>query len=281
MARIRTIKPEFWTSEQVVECSRDARLLFIGLWTFCDDGGVHPASAKRIKMEIFPGDDLTGNEILRLVDELIRNGLVEVFEAQGQEYWHVVSWDKHQKIEKKSYRFPKFAEHSTTVRRPVDDRSTTERKETEGSGTERNGTEEESTKPFSPNSAFAELTPEIVADPEQVLGWLDRQQAKKRPVVGDSEAEIINVLAAAYQVTQSESAANKPAVFGSIVSERKWGTLSNKSVDRATKQLRAIEAKGRPPPGSGFAANGIPTPSFTLDGTDDRSFAEETADAAR
>ena len=42
MARIRTIKPEFWTSEQVVDCSPTARLLFIGLWNFCDDGGVHP-----------------------------------------------------------------------------------------------------------------------------------------------------------------------------------------------------------------------------------------------
>jgi len=34
MARIRTIKPEFWTAEQVMELSRDARLLFIGMWNF-------------------------------------------------------------------------------------------------------------------------------------------------------------------------------------------------------------------------------------------------------
>jgi hypothetical protein len=50
MARIRTVKPEFWTSEQVMNCSRDARLLFIGMWNFCDDGGNHPASAKTLKV---------------------------------------------------------------------------------------------------------------------------------------------------------------------------------------------------------------------------------------
>ena len=31
MARIRSIKPEFWVSEQVAECSTSARLTFVGL----------------------------------------------------------------------------------------------------------------------------------------------------------------------------------------------------------------------------------------------------------
>lgn len=37
MPRIRTIKPEYWTSEQVLDLSIPARLAFIGLWNFCDD----------------------------------------------------------------------------------------------------------------------------------------------------------------------------------------------------------------------------------------------------
>ena len=48
MARIRSIKPQFWTSEQIADCSSNARLLFIGLWNFCDDCGVHPASPARL-----------------------------------------------------------------------------------------------------------------------------------------------------------------------------------------------------------------------------------------
>ncbi len=80
MGRIRTIKPEFWTSEQLVECSRSARLLFVGMLNFCDDGGVHPASARRLKMEVFPGDDdLSADDVGAMVSELEHNGLVVVF----------------------------------------------------------------------------------------------------------------------------------------------------------------------------------------------------------
>ena len=63
MARIRTIKPEFWTSEQVMECSPLARLLFIGVWNFCDDAGNHPMSAKTLKALVFPGDDITSAKV--------------------------------------------------------------------------------------------------------------------------------------------------------------------------------------------------------------------------
>ena len=39
MARIRSIKPEFFTSIPVGGVSRDARLMFVGLWTNVDDDG--------------------------------------------------------------------------------------------------------------------------------------------------------------------------------------------------------------------------------------------------
>ncbi|KKK60207.1 hypothetical protein LCGC14_3026700, partial [marine sediment metagenome] len=42
MARIRTVKPDFWTSEDVAAVSRNARLLFIGLLNFADDVGNGP-----------------------------------------------------------------------------------------------------------------------------------------------------------------------------------------------------------------------------------------------
>ena len=63
MSRIRTVKPEFWASEQVISCSPLSRLLFIGLWNFCDDNGVHQASYIRIKAEVFPADNFDIKEI--------------------------------------------------------------------------------------------------------------------------------------------------------------------------------------------------------------------------
>lgn len=105
MARYRTIKPEFWSSPQVVECSINARLLFIGIWSFSDDGGVHPLSAKRLKMEIFPGDDISSDSILRLLDELIMNELLVAYIVDNKEYIQVTGWS-HQRIDKPTYKFP-------------------------------------------------------------------------------------------------------------------------------------------------------------------------------
>ncbi|AWN35765.1 hypothetical protein [Methylobacterium radiodurans] len=99
MARIRTIKPEFWTSEQVMECSTNARLLFIGLWNFCDDAGRMPASDKRIKASVFPSDDFTAEDVRRMIDELSANGLILLYTVEGKEYLQVTGW-RHQKIDR-------------------------------------------------------------------------------------------------------------------------------------------------------------------------------------
>lgn len=107
MARIRSIKPEFWTSEQVMECQPLARLLFIGLWNFCDDAGNHPDAEKTIKALIFPGDDIDSATVRRLLDELSARGLLSFYEHDGKSYLHVSGW-KHQKIDKPTVKYPQF-----------------------------------------------------------------------------------------------------------------------------------------------------------------------------
>lgn len=105
MARIRTIKPEFWTNAQVMECSTNARLLFIGTWNFCDDEGRHPLIPKTIKALIFPGDNITSDSILGMFDELSTNGLITRYAIDGKEYFYINGWC-HQKIDKRQK--PKF-----------------------------------------------------------------------------------------------------------------------------------------------------------------------------
>lgn len=105
MSRIRTIKPQFWVSEQVVACSRDARLLFIGMWNFCDDAGIHPMKNKTLKMEIFPGDDFLEGEFDSLIKELIKAGLLTEYYVNGQGYYLVTGWH-HQRIDKPTFRYP-------------------------------------------------------------------------------------------------------------------------------------------------------------------------------
>lgn len=96
MARIRTIKPEFWTDDRVGECSVSARLLFIAAWNFADDKGGLDRSAKQLKAQAFPYDVI---DCEPLVQELIRQGLLIEYEAQGRKYLHINGFLKHQKID--------------------------------------------------------------------------------------------------------------------------------------------------------------------------------------
>ncbi len=119
MAKIRTVKPDYWASEQVVSCSIPARLLFIGLWNFCDDAGVHPASHKRLKMEVFPGDDCTDDDIKNWIDELHNAKLLKTFEADDNKlYWLVTGWG-HQKIVRPFYKYPSPKQSSNNAQAAI------------------------------------------------------------------------------------------------------------------------------------------------------------------
>jgi hypothetical protein len=101
LARIRTVKPEFWTSEQVMNLKRDTRLMFIGLWNFCDDAGRHIAEPRRIKAQVFPGDDDISSETIRgMLQELSTNDLIALYEVSGKTYLQVTGWRRHQRIDK-------------------------------------------------------------------------------------------------------------------------------------------------------------------------------------
>jgi len=99
VARIRTIKPEFWVDESIVELSFPARLLFIGLWNFADDEGRLVYSPKKIKMQIFPADSL---DISALIGEIEGESLITIYVVDSKEYLKINSFSKHQKIDKRA-----------------------------------------------------------------------------------------------------------------------------------------------------------------------------------
>lgn len=113
MARIRSLKPEFWTDEKVGECSVSARLLFLGALNFADDHGGLDRSAKQLKAQVFPYDNL---DLEALVQELLANGLWVEYEAGGKNYLHIIGFQKHQKIEKKSK--PRVPVYDSSVKPP-------------------------------------------------------------------------------------------------------------------------------------------------------------------
>lgn len=93
MARIRSLKPEFFTSEQVVGVSIPARMLFQGMWVHGDDDGYCAPSPVQLKMRVFPADSV---DVPALLDELIEADLVRRVDTdQGEALW-VPSFLKHQ-----------------------------------------------------------------------------------------------------------------------------------------------------------------------------------------
>jgi hypothetical protein len=140
MPRIRTIKPEFWASEHIVKLSLRARLLFIGMWNFADDRGVLRASYARLKMEIFPGDNVTPELMYLLIDELLlvdegdgKLPLIGEFESGNRAYWYITGWH-HQRIDRPSPRYPAPPDDgldSTNAQRGLTEGSTSDT-ETEG-----------------------------------------------------------------------------------------------------------------------------------------------------
>ncbi|MFO1080839.1 MAG: hypothetical protein U1E23_09465 [Reyranellaceae bacterium] len=116
MARIRTIKPEFCESESVGKLSRNARLLFILLWTFVDDSGKSRASSRLLASRLYPYDDDAMEEIGGWLEELELGGHIRLYEVDGAQYLDIPKWLNHQKIDHPSKsRIPDFREDSRAL----------------------------------------------------------------------------------------------------------------------------------------------------------------------
>ena len=101
--RIRSIKPEFWRSDDIDALSIPARLLFIGLWSYVDDNGVGIFSLKDIVGDLFAGDMLLdSNETLIRVKEGLKElsgrGLIEIYSQDGHDYLAITNWERHQRV---------------------------------------------------------------------------------------------------------------------------------------------------------------------------------------
>lgn len=95
MARIRTIKPEFFTSEDIVSLTPLARLFYVSLWCEADREGRLEWKPRTLKMRYLPGDDC---DVVSLGKELIDLGLVVLYEVDGKQYAEIPTFKKHQVI---------------------------------------------------------------------------------------------------------------------------------------------------------------------------------------
>lgn len=98
MARIRTIKPEFWTDGNIVGLSAYARLLYIGTWNFslCDRGHL-PDDPVGLKLKILPADDVDARALL--AELLLAGRLIRRRADDGRTYLFNPRLSDHQKVD--------------------------------------------------------------------------------------------------------------------------------------------------------------------------------------
>lgn len=96
MARIRNIKPEFFTSESVSVLPLRARLTWIGLWTHCDNHGRTRDNVKLIKAAVWPLDDVSLKDIEDDLATLTDHGRIVRYGVAGKRYLVITNWGEHQ-----------------------------------------------------------------------------------------------------------------------------------------------------------------------------------------
>ena len=99
MARIRTIKPEFFRHEGLFQAEQETglplRLAFIGLLTTCDREGRFKWRPKELKLDCLPYDDI---DFSRVLDAWATRGFVVKYESDGNFYGYVPGFTRHQAI---------------------------------------------------------------------------------------------------------------------------------------------------------------------------------------
>lgn len=103
--RIRSIKPEFWRSDDIARLSWEDRLIFIGLWSYVDDNGVGRDEERLIVADLFALDNSFSEASLRVHAGLVRlhaANLIERYEVDGRRFLHITTWARHQKINRPS-----------------------------------------------------------------------------------------------------------------------------------------------------------------------------------
>jgi hypothetical protein len=99
MARIRSIKPSFFTSISNSELPISTRLTFIGLWTFVDDDGRAVDDARLVKAEVWPLDDAyTTKKVEADLVVLEKTDKIERYIVDGRRYLRIRKWKDHQRI---------------------------------------------------------------------------------------------------------------------------------------------------------------------------------------
>jgi hypothetical protein len=146
MARIRTIKPDFFRHEALYEAERETglplRVAFAGLWTAADREGRFHWKPRQLKLDCLPYDEV---DFSRVLDALTTRGFIAKYAIEDRVYGFIPSWHQHQIINnrEKSSEIPEpKAINDLTRASRVDDASSTRLNNFKAEGKGREGERE-------------------------------------------------------------------------------------------------------------------------------------------
>lgn len=198
MARIRSIKPEFWASESLGTRlrgpdGRQARLLFIALWNHAEDHGVCRAAPALLRSVAFPYDeDVTAADVSRWLRMLDEGGFIVRYERHESSYLWIRSFNEHQRIDRKSKTTLPEPSHEEMMRSASPRRALDEPSLQEGKGREEEGRGVDPAAQVEPAVAAPSATKEQVAlfptptpekpkrPPTAVAQWVEEAVEKRK-----------------------------------------------------------------------------------------------------
>jgi len=100
MARIRTIKPEFFRHEELQDLEiqnpgKYPMLVYPGLWTLCDSNGIFQWKPRQIKLDILPFLNFDMEDTLEI---LVQAGFVVRYSVDGKDYGIIPTFREHQRL---------------------------------------------------------------------------------------------------------------------------------------------------------------------------------------
>jgi hypothetical protein len=181
MARIRTIKPEFFTSDDICALSPLARLLYVGLWCEADREGRMAWTPRVFRRRYLPDDPC---EVEALAGELVARGLVVLY---GEGLACIPTFARHQHVnprEAASKLPPPDDDHAS----PRADRASGRADDAHG-GRERNREGREGEWEEAREGGRAHALPEHWKPDEEDLAWAATARADLTPVLVEAETE--------------------------------------------------------------------------------------------
>lgn len=99
MARIRTIKPDFFRHEGLYEAEIEfglpLRVAFAGIWTVADREGRFKWNARTLRLDALPFDEV---DFSRVLDALLTRGHIAKYTVDGKDFGFIPSWSDHQVV---------------------------------------------------------------------------------------------------------------------------------------------------------------------------------------